>query len=143
MFEQFIWWGTIGRGWNGTFINLKTGDFLLKDCEYEDIYMNNERYFIDTTIESGKKLEINNCNFTNCGENGRMIYIHSNSLSNDDVITVCVIDSIFKCCYCNEKGGIFYLYHQRTEFINCIFNNISSLDDGGIFRFFFFFYFYF
>jgi hypothetical protein len=65
--DAFTAWDKENRGWNGTFIDLRSGSFKLTNTEFENILINGDNSFISAIVEAGETLTIDGCAFVSCG----------------------------------------------------------------------------
>jgi hypothetical protein len=137
MSETFYSWGSEGNSWNGTFININNGDFILENTEFNNIEISESNSFISSYISEGKEINITNCVFKNCGsikEGSKMISL-SSSVNSDGSCTIS--NTHFISCFGDGNGGCIYINNVIMCINNCEFLNCSGRGKGGLILFYF------
>jgi hypothetical protein len=138
MMEILYLWESPKNLWNYTFVSLGKGTFVFENTNFLNIKTIGTNNLINATIEENKQFFIKNCTFTNCGSDGEgvMIYIKSSNFSSSQIPSLSVINSShFLLCF----GTIFDVLNQIINVDNCLFKNVTSKTDGGVYFIFFFF----
>jgi hypothetical protein len=131
--EEFAWWEPPGNAWNGTFIHLTNGNFVIKNTEFMDVRVSGTNTFMLAELSELKEFNISKCTFTNCGclGDGETIHIISSTSSSSSSSSTIFSENHFISCFNAKYGTVHVDSNIKINFMKCEFMNSTASEGGG------------